>query len=54
MISIDLSETNGHWKSETTSETIFFADNFFPTKYLFLGFFLGLNFVLDFVSDNIP
>ena len=40
--------------SETKSETnFFFRQNFFSTKS-FLIFFLGLNFVSDFVSDYIP
>ena len=37
-VNIDLSETaqKAHWKSETTSKTIFFSDNlFFPTKFYF-------------------
>ena len=62
MISINLSETAHfvHWKSETTSETIFFLTNFFLNKKYFswilsrTGFCLRLNFVSDFVSDYIP
>ena len=48
MISINLSETAhfAHWKSKTTSETNF-SDNF--SDYIFLRFFLGLNFVSDYI-----
>ena len=39
VISIDLSETAhfAHWKSKTTSETIFFLTKFFPTFCLRLN-----------------
>ena len=53
MISIDLSETAhfAHWKYETTSETIFYVKIFFQTKNIFLRFFLGLNFVSDYIPQ---
>ena len=37
MISIDLSETTlfAHWKSKTTSETIYFSTKFFSVKKIF-------------------
>ena len=51
MISIDLSEITHfeHCQSETKSETIFFLTKIFFSNKIFLGFFLGLNFVSDYI-----
>ena len=49
MISIDLSETLVTFCSRQNPKHFFSKKNFFQQKKFFLGFFLGLNFVLNYI-----